>query len=682
MLKKAIGLFLVIALLMPLAGYAVTNSDTYNVNEILHCTDDEQILFEMYDSILDSNFEDNSVIVVLTLEETRENRQFTARDFRNVGALYVEKLMYLNSNQSGYAQQLWEAEEHIAILEEQVSSNARNSICTQALELALDHVQAMYSDAREQADEAYPMVNFDEFRKIILIRLDQNCKENVLQVIRMLEQRDYVRSASPNYFSEPDTIIPNDTHFASATQWQWALQQINAPAAWNITTGSRAIRVGILGSRVQGNHPELTGRVRDDLGRSWGYLGVPALCFGTQQAGIIAAAGNNGIGMAGIARNVEIVPLGAVVSNGNRYVSGAINAIRHATIVNIPIITHSFQPSYDDGFITAVRNYYGLFINSAGNNGININNHRFGSLAALPNVILVGATDINDRRSVWSSTQSSNFGVNSVELFAPGGGSGIDVLTTAPGSSFGYYNGTSAAAPHVAGAAALVLSASPNLTAAQVRQILIESADVIPGLHGPGLYGRRLNVGQAVERAAMMPIAPTITRHPTHVFGAENESLISYTVNFTGTNVRVRWEESPDDGVTWRLPSRHGWISTEGNSSTLNIVVPYYVHSWKYRAVVYNDLGTEISEWAWISVRPPTGYGIAFFFSHNDRNIQLRRIGQPIGELPTPVMPPGYRFINWICHHTGNVATPNTVLTHAENGFTAQREWVGFAPTN
>jgi len=435
---------------------------------------------------LDENFEDNAVIIVLNREMSRDNRTFRTMDFEDIGALYVEDLNRLSDQENEYAQALWEAEENLLVP------------LTESEQAHIEAYQA-YLEIREEA-EANTLVNFDEYRQILLIRLNQNSKENVLDVVAQLQQRDYIYWAGPNYIDEYVSIIPNDPDLPL----QWAVNRILLPQAWNITTGSPDVKVGILGSRIDANHPELRGRVREDLGGIFhSDAGNPnPYTWGTQQAGIIGAMGNNGIGIAGIAWHVEFVPLRAVNASGSMPNSAAISAINHARQMEIPIISRSFSVTVGNtAFITAVSNYTGLFVNSAGNEAQNTDaNPR---LPGLANVLIVGASNQNDMRRSYS-----NFGSTSVHLFAPSG-----VRTTFPNNSFGNYGGTSAATPHVAGVAALVLSVNPGLSAEQVRDTIMASVTPVPGLANISISGGRLNAYHAV-RLARDTQTRTVTFNP------------------------------------------------------------------------------------------------------------------------------------------------------------------------
>lgn len=363
----------------------------------------------------------------------------------------------------------------------------------------------------------------------MLIRLDQNCRENVLNVARQLEQREYIVSAEPNFIKTPLSYVsnPNDHYFqlpSTDVNYQWALRRIGLPQAWAFigNTPTTAVSVGIIGWGIDENHPdinhpELAGRV--SVGP---YAFLPLRSAGTQQAGIIGASGNNGIGVAGISWDAQLVSLSFENS------IAAINAGRDGLI---PILTASFEWGYSNSEISAVQSYTGLFVNAAGNDGQKTN--RF---AGLQNVLVVGASDMIDNRSVWSPTRSSNFGSNSVHLFAPGGGlightdgwGGVprNIRTTDSNNSFAFYSGTSAATPHVAGVAALLLSVRPDATTQQIRQAIMDGVDFVPALDDLSIANGRLNAYGALMALLDMPTTVVRTSVPNLSFDGR-----SFTIN-------------------------------------------------------------------------------------------------------------------------------------------------------
>jgi len=488
---------------------------------------DEQVFAE---TTLDDTFEDDAVIIVLNRISSRDDEDFTVEDFGNIGALYIEDLDRLSDYEYEYAEELWEAERDIVLAENFYAFYAD-------LEEELEELHEAYLDIREDAEEN-TLVNFDEFRRSMLIRLDQNCRENVLDIIQQLQERDDIYWVGPSYIYESESVITNN----SLSSLQWSVNRISLTQAHRITTGVRSIRVGILGSRIDANHPDLRGRVRADLGgifyNDGGGSSAARYTWGTQQAGIIGGTRNNNRGIVGMAPNVEFIPLRAVNSNGGMPNGAAINAINHARQRGIPIISRSFGVTTSDtAFFNSVRNYTGLFVNAAGNgtnnNGIGINTNNNPLLPGLSNVLIVGASNQNDARRPYS-----NFGSTSVHLFAPSG-----VQTTAPNNSFDSYGGTSAATPHVAGVAALVLSLNPNLTSQQLRSIILDSVDPVPGLANISVSGGRLNAYNAVRR----------------VIFSNN-----LTARTTRANVPIRPRPYSASGVTRRIANNNSAVSING----------------------------------------------------------------------------------------------------------------------
>jgi subtilisin family serine protease len=132
-----------------------------------------------------------------------------------------------------------------------------------------------------------------------------------------------------------------------------------------------------------------------------------------------------------------------------------------------------------------------LFVAAAGNNGTdNDKRPHFPSNYDLPNVLSVAATDRTD-----ALTSFSNFGIKTVHFAAPG----RDIESTWLGDAYRDASGTSMAAPHVAGVAALILSNEPNLTVAQLRERLLKSVDKLPNMAGKVSSGGRLNAAKALE---------------------------------------------------------------------------------------------------------------------------------------------------------------------------------------
>lgn len=204
---------------------------------------------------------------------------------------------------------------------------------------------------------------------------------------------------------------------------------------------------------------------------------------GTHVAGIIAAERNNGLGANGVANNVEIMSIRAV-PNGDEYDKDIARGIRYAVDNGAKIINGSFGKSFSpnaqwvyDAIKYAADNDV-LFVHAAGNDGANLddpsnpnfpNDQVNNGPEFADNVITVGALDPNYGSEMIASY--SNYGKINVDVFAPG----TDIYSTYPNNDYEYSPGTSMAAPAVAGVAALILSQYPNLSAKQVKKIILNS---------------------------------------------------------------------------------------------------------------------------------------------------------------------------------------------------------------
>lgn len=369
--------------------------------------------------------------------------------------------------------------------------------------------------------------------------------ETVEQVIIELEALPEVEYAEPNYIRQLQEISPpNDPFFGE----QWSLdntgQQLQVPQsfpgtpdsdisaldAWEHTTGSDAIVVAVIDSGIDFSHPDLAGNLWNGPG---GVIGKDFLDgdntprdsggHGTRIAGIIGARGNNGIGVAGVAWDVSLMALRVFDANGQGTVSNIVAAINFAIENKARVINASFGASrfseIEYEAFQAATDAGILVVTAAGNEGAN-NDGNSGQNASfypasyeLPTIISVAATDNSD-----ALIPSSNYGAQSVDIGAPG----QDILTIGPvadgqvNNSLAYADGTSASAAFVSGAAALLLSQNPALSASQLRDILLNSADPAPNLTGRTVSGGRLNIAAALISEANLtgssiPTPPTVT---------------------------------------------------------------------------------------------------------------------------------------------------------------------------
>jgi uncharacterized repeat protein (TIGR01451 family) len=330
--------------------------------------------------------------------------------------------------------------------------------------------------------------------------------------------------AEPNYIVHLEAS-PNDPSYENL----WGLRNtgqviglaglpgvdIDAEAAWNLTTGSAAVVVGVIDTGVDYTHPDLAANMWSNPGGignaacgagTHGFNSFSSTCdpmddhyHGTHVAGTIGAAGNNGIGVAGVNWTASIMALKFLDSGGYGDIAGAVTAIEFAVQakiagVNVRVLSNSwggfpFSKSLLDE-INRANEHDILFVASAGNNGVNTDfTPHYPSGYATANMISVAATDNRDNTAYFT-----NYGLATVHLGAPG----VDVLSTTPNGAYSYLSGTSMAAPHVAGVAALVLAQTPGLSTAQVKSAILDNVDPIFSLAGKTVTGGRLNAARAL----------------------------------------------------------------------------------------------------------------------------------------------------------------------------------------
>ncbi len=279
---------------------------------------------------------------------------------------------------------------------------------------------------------------------------------------------------------------------------QWAISKIELDKAWDISTGSSDVKVGIIDSGIRGTHEDLLSNINSSLSivsstTSYTTPFSDLHGHGTHIAGIIGANGDNTSGIAGVCWNVSLVSLrGGWVEededhNLKTYISNTEIAefTDYAENHNIKILNLSYGGgAYNSDLLSDLSNYSGLLVCSAGNNGSD--SLYYPACYNLDNIISVGNSTSDDLKA-----SSSNYGYSVVDIFAPG----TNILSTMKGSDsdYAYWSGTSMAAPYVAGFAALLKSINPTLTTAQLKSAILDNADHVTSLSSYCLYGRRLN---------------------------------------------------------------------------------------------------------------------------------------------------------------------------------------------
>ncbi|MCA9838677.1 MAG: S8 family serine peptidase [Trueperaceae bacterium] len=435
----------------------------------------------------------------------------------------------------------------------QVLVKYKSSALTQLSLQGLDQVDR-FAVLRDNLEQRHGL-SLQKLQSLGQVELLQTNLADAKTVAEQLSSDPAIEYAEPNYYLY--TLgIPNDPRLSE----QWHLSAAGLPVAWEIEKGSsRSVIVAVIDSGFDLSHPDLASQFvkgydfcgatncANGTGDSDPSNGDSFNSHGTHVAGIIAAAGNNNLGVAGVAygNKVKILPVkifsdygeGATVSNfinGIRWsvglsVDGVPANVNPARVINMSLGAY-FDSKSIQTVIDEARNEGALLIAATGNDGI----AKVMSPAAADNVLGVGSINPSFKRSCFSNYGSdSTLGPGKVDLVAPGGdGAGcanVGILSTLPGGQYGLLAGTSMAAPVVAGIAALVLAQNPNLTVAQVEQKLLSSS------YFDGSYMKATEYGAGVLRADLaLGLPGPGTQVSISASGSLDSALDSVTLDLYG----------------------------------------------------------------------------------------------------------------------------------------------------
>ncbi|MCJ7576692.1 MAG: S8 family serine peptidase [Dehalococcoidia bacterium] len=310
----------------------------------------------------------------------------------------------------------------------------------------------------------------------------------------MAKAKAYSSNARVAY-AEPDFVAqalgsPDDPYF----DLQWGLTKIEAPQAWEVTTGSGSINIAILDTGVDLDHPDLANKIVSNIDFSTSATTNDVYNHGTHVAGIAAAMTNNAIGVAGLGYTSTIMNVKVLSDTGSGSYSGIASGIIWAADNGAEIINLSLAGSFGASTLEDAVNYAWskgvVVVAAAGNSGNTTPMYP----AYYTNCIAVAATDINDARASWS-----NYG-DWVDVAAPG----ASIYSMRKDNKYGYGSGTSMASPHVAGLAALVFTMVSDANGDgqlndEVRARIEATCDDI-GIIGIG--SGRINAYRAVQTGA------------------------------------------------------------------------------------------------------------------------------------------------------------------------------------
>ncbi len=431
-----------------------------------------------------------------------------------------------------------------------------------------------------------------------IIRL-KSAEKSVDELLSEVRRIPGVLGATPNFIVKI-LRTPNDPEFPSA----WGMPRVKAPEAWELSTGSGEVYVAVLDTGIKYDHEDLAGNMGRDKDGNFGrnLVGNNADPMddnghGTHLAGIIGAVGDNAVGTAGINWTVRLLGVKVLDGNGAASFAHVIAGLDYVLDqkqrgLNVRVANMAFggwTPAVAEQDVDplavackAVVDAGVLLVAAAGNEGQNIaaagggykGNAIYPAAFSFPEMVTVAAVAKNG-----ALARFSNFGP-AVDLAAPG----FEVPSTTLDGAYGLLSGTSAAAAHVAGAAALLAAHASDLTAAQLKERLLEYAEPHQTLSGKVTSGGSLNAGAALknERGTLkVSIAgPASARWSLNGKGSYPNGHIltglpvgKYTVSFSDAdlwtkpaNIAVTVTADAETAATgiYRQQNASLWVTIEG----------------------------------------------------------------------------------------------------------------------
>jgi len=412
---------------------------------------------------------------------------------------------------------------------------------------------------------------------------------DVAAALRAIRADSSIEYAEPNYIYMASRV-PNDPRFGEL----WGLESaegadIDAPATWDVQIGSASVLIAVIDTGVDYNHEDLSANIwrnpgessngretnrRDDDGNGfvddvhgWDFEGndndpLDDNGHGSHVAGTIAAAGDNGTGVAGVSWRESIMALKFLSASGSGSAAGAIEAILYAANQGARVLNNSWGGG---GFSQALRDAIGfsrqrnaVFVAAAGNEGRD--NDGIPSYPASYDVANVLSVAAHDRQDALASF--SNFGKTSVDFSAPG----VEILSTTPGNTYRAFSGTSMATPHTSGVAALVIAQYPQATYRQVLIRIAGSVEPVAAYANTTWSGGRLNAAAAIDSTVKVAfvtridgatggVGPWLIAAEAVADTAIQDVQLNYTVQNSAPTV-VPMQRTTEDAFSAEIPAQ------------------------------------------------------------------------------------------------------------------------------
>lgn len=421
---------------------------------------------------------------------------------------------------------------------------------------------------------------FKSIRGLQVVRLPKNAA--MATVLAEYQASGLVEFAEPDYFAQLVTTAPNDPYFQNGSLW--ALNNfgqdggaphadIEAPEAWDVLTSASNIVVATLDTGIWYTHEDLAANLwtsPNDGGHGFNFLTgtnnpKDDHGHGTIMAGIIGAAGNNGLGVVGVCWRVQIMACKCVDAVGNASYSDLVAGLDYARtngarVINVSLGAYENSQAFSNA-IVSLRDAGVIVVAACGNDTTDTDlNPFYPASYDLDNVVSVTSSSRADNLS-WFS----NYGATTVKLAAPG----QEIYSTYLGADNAYIgpvSGTSAAAPYVTGTLALMLAKFPDETYQQIIASLLAATDPLPSLAGKCVTGGRLNLRKALSPPLSLSIIPSPGGDTFQllVAGGPNRTCVIQTscdlaswspifTNTTSLNGTFDFTDNPDPDVAQRF---------------------------------------------------------------------------------------------------------------------------------